>query len=676
MNKRIFNRAIKVAATLMVWVGLVFASRLTAADLTQLSIEDLMQVKVLSATKTEQTLQQTAAAVYVVTADDIRRSGATTIPEALQLVPGVEVARIDASHWAVTIRGFKGRFANKLLVLIDGRSIYNSQFSGVYWENENLFLPDIEQIEVIRGPGGALWGANAVNGVINIITKTSAQTQGGLLSLTSGNEVQAIAGMRYGGKLSDSATYRLYGQFRQHDSQRNAIDHSDGYDDWRFSGGGFRVDWDISNQDKLVVDSDLYDGRFKQDFLIPSVLAPYLNHEIASATVAGGNARLRWERQHSPTLRSSWQASYQYLDRQDPQYEVDSRTFDLDFQQDWALANNHSLIWGWGYRHNTDQFNDTRVSKLRPAQSTTHLYNAFVQDQIDLLPEQLRLATGVKIEHNSYTGWEWQPSLRLLWTPHPRHRLWTAVSRAVRTPSRGEQAVEANLLALPPLPQTGNLPTLFTVFGPGDLKAEKLVAYEAGYRGLLTERLSLDAAVFYNDYDQLILVEPTSPSPQLLGSTPYVSFPLVVGNAGAGYNVGFELAVDWRPLDDWRLRLAYSHSHSDIGQGVDTVYKLGQRYQFSVSSAWTITPELELDVWWRYVNGYDVWSFSTLGTIKVDPLSSLNFRLGWHPHPDLELSLVGTNLLDRSQLEFAPEALTVFPVAIERSIYGQIKWSF
>jgi iron complex outermembrane receptor protein len=236
--------------------------------------------------------------------------------------------------------------------------------------------------------------------------------------------------------------------------------------------------------------------------------------------------------------------------------------------------------------------------------------------------------------------------------------------------------VEVNLFALPPSPLTGNLPSLFTAYGSDHLRSETLIAYEVGYRGLWTERLAVDAAFFYNDYDHLILVSPDAPSIKNLDSITYLLFPLVGDNPGAGYNTGLELAAEWRPTDDWRLRLSYVHSHSNMQQGVDTIYELGQRQQISVSSAWNLEPNLELDVWWRYVNGFDVNTFSALGTIKIEPQSSLNFRLGWRPRQDLELSLVGTNLLDSSRVEFAAEALTAFPVAIERSLYGQIKWSF
>lgn len=665
--------------TRLAWLSLGIFPLMTVAaelDLTQFDIEALMQLKVVSAAKTEQSLQETAAAVFVVTAEDIRRSGATNVPEALRLVPGVEVARVDSSHWAVTIRGFNGLLANKLLVLIDGRSIYNNEFSGVYWENENLFMSDIERIEVIRGPGGTLWGANAVNGVINIITKEASDTQGGLVSLTAGNEEQAVASARYGGKLGDNADFRVFGQFRRRDEQVSNVDGRNADDGWRIGGGGGRIDWTPSAEDTAIVEGSWFQGRYKQHFLHSTPFPPYIEQRLSNGEAAGGSARFRWERQHADSSRSSIQGSYHYLSRESALYKVDSDAFALDFQNEFTWNAQQQWVWGLGYRRNSDQFIPTEVSNFIPPSSTSHWFSAFVQDQIELVPAQLRLTAGIKIEHNDYTGWEWQPSVRMLWSPHARHRVWGAVSRAVRTPARGEEDVRLNLSAFPPLVVTGNLPGLITVIGSDRLKSEELIAYEVGYRALLTDRLSLDTAVFYNDYDRLVILEPGTPFSVMGDSTPYLVVPLDVRSEGQGFNTGFEVAADWRPIERWRLQLAYSHAYSNMRQGVNTIYQLGKRNQFTLSSAWSLRDNLELDVWWRYVNGFDVAAFPTLDMVKVAPQHSLNFRVGWRPRKDVELSLVGTDVLDNQHLEFIQEGLAAFPTAIERSFYGQIKWSF
>lgn len=672
-----YSRIHSIHAALAVFASLgmaVASADVTIPDLTGFSIEDLMQVKVVSAAKMAQNLQDTAAAVFVITADDIRRSGVTHVMEALALAPGVQAARIDSSRWAVTIRGFNGRFANKLLVMIDGRTIYNPQFSGVYWEVQNLFLPDIERIEVIRGPGGSLWGANAVNGIIHIITKSATQTQGRSVVLAVGDEDRANIGLRYGGTLGDNAQYRVYGQFTEHDSLVGT-DGRDAGDDWYTSRGGFRLDWTPSASDRFSAQGDVYEGKFDQNYVLPLLTPPYAVRQLSTSTGSGNNLQALWEHRFSATSQMSLQAYYQYEHHDDPVYNAQSHTFDLDFQHHLSFADQKELVWGLGYRRNADRFEDTAVTAFKPSEATTQLFSTFVQGQMDLIPEQLRLTMGVKVEHNDLTGWEWQPSLRMLWVPHPDHRLWAAVSRAVRTPSRGENSVQVDLFALPPSPLTGNLPMLLTGIRAENLQSERLIAYEIGHRARWSERFSVDTTAFYHDYDRVITAIPGQPFPQLQG-TPHVVMPLDLGNLGAGYITGLELAADWHPLDNWRLRAAFSHQHSNIDQGVDSIYECGNRNQVSLFSSWNIGHDLELDAWWRYVDGVDqMITSSPSGTVKIDPYSNLSLRLGWRPVKGLELSLVGANLLDSNHLEFVQEVFT-FPVEVERSFYGQLKWDF
>ncbi|MGB5063132.1 MAG: TonB-dependent receptor [Candidatus Competibacter sp.] len=634
-----------------------------------------MSIEVVSATRLVQSLLDTAAAVFVITAEDIRRSGATNVMEALRLAPGVEVARIDSSRWAITIRGFNGRFANKLLVLIDGRSIYNPQFSGVYWELQDLFLPDIERIEVIRGPGGSLWGANAVNGVINVITKNSQDTQGGLVALTAGNEERAIAGVRYGGKLGDNTQYRVYGQFTERDGLVTP-DGRDASDDWSIGKGGFRLDWTPSAQDKVAVQGDHYEGNFDQNYVFPTLVSAFSEQQLAKVDASGGSVQARWEHQYSATSQMGLQVYYQYADRKEPLYIADTDTFDLDFQHNFALGDRQEVVWGLGYRRNGDRFTDTALATVDPNSATTELLSAFVQDQVDLIPEQLRLTAGLKLEHNDYTGWEWQPSIRMLWTPHPEHRVWAAISRAVRTPSRGEENAQTSLYVMPPSPLTGNLPTLITLSGNNQLNAEELIAYEIGYRARLAEQFSVDATVFYNDYNQVVGAVPGTPYLETGVIPPYLVAPIKLQNTQSGYNTGFELATDWRPTQTWRLQLAYSYLHSDIRQPNDPLDHSANLNQISLLSSWNLPNDLELDAWGRYVsNDGTIPTLSPFNRVKIDPYFSLNLRLGWRPRKDLEFSLVGANLLDKGHLEFMQEAYT-YPVEVQHSLYGQIKWSF
>ena len=349
----------------------------------------------------------------------------------------------------------------------------------------------------------------------------------------------------------------------------------------------------------------------------------------------------------------------------------------MDFQHNFALTDQQEIIWGFGYRRNSDEFKDTTFSIVNPKGSMTNLFSGFIQDQANLIPKQLRLTAGVKVEHNDFSGWEWQPSIRMLWTPQPDHHLWTAISRSVRTPSRGEEDAQVNLFVLPPSPLTGDLPTLFAIYGSGNLDAESVVSYEIGYRGQLAERFSIDATAFYNIYDNLITTVPTTPFPAVGAVPPYLITPLELQNAASGYNTGFELAVDWRPMQDWRLQLAYTNLYQNTTwEGTQVFNPHGNLNQVSLFSSWNLSHDFELDIWWRYVNQNGlVETLSPSGNVKIDPYSSLNLRLGWRPHRDLELSLVGANLFNAAHLETVQEAYT-FPVEVEPSVYGQLKWNF
>jgi iron complex outermembrane receptor protein len=666
-----------VATLLAAWA----ANPAAAIDLTQLSIEELMNVEVVSATKQTQRLADAASAIFVITQDDIRRSGVTSVPEALRLAPGVHVARMSSNQWAITIRGFNGRYANKLLVLVDGRSIYTSAFAGVYWEIQDLLIEDIERIEVIRGPGPSLWGANAVNGVINILTKAAVDT-GNLVSVTVGSPENTVVSARYSGSLSENAHYRLYGK---HLNQGGLLDLQgrDAEDDWRLGSGGFRLDWTPSGRDSINLYGGLYDGTLNQNLLTPSVTPPYSQLERDTAQVSGGHLQGRWERVLSDTSRLSLQLYYQNQQRDDAILGVDIDTYDLEFQHTFALGERNALIWGLGYRHYRDDYQPTALGSMTPSQLDYDLFSAFVQDQISLIPQQLELIFGARLEHNDFTGWELQPNARLLWTPHPQHRVWAAVSRAVRTPSQGDIGVALDLLVVPP--QTAQnplpLPSLSVFQGNPAFASEKLTAYELGYRTWPTERLSLDLTAFYNEYDDLRAVEPRYDLATLEGG--YLQVPSWFVNAMQGQTHGFELAANWQPADRWRLQLAYSWLRVKLQDkpGFSGLFPLVRdgsqpRHQVSLLSSFDIRYDLEFDLWLRYVDEIPELAVGTLaGVTAVDSYFSLNARLGWRPRKDWELSLVGTNLLGPSHVEFVQETLP-FPEQVEHSIYGQLKWSF
>lgn len=649
-------------------------------DLTHLSIEELMDIKVVSLTKQVRPLGDTASAVFIITQEDIRRSGVTTVPEALRLAPGVHVGRIDGQKWGVSIRGFNGHFANKLLVLIDGRSIYTPTFSGVPWEVQNLLLDDIERIEVIRGPGASLWGANAVNGVINILTKHAAEAKN-LLSVTVDQHGKTNVGVRHGGALGSNAHYRISGKYRQQGGLLDA-ENRDAEDDGELGSGGFRLDWAPSSQDRFTLQGDLYDEKFQQNLTVPLLTPPYQRRLQDHATSTGGSLQGRWERIFTSGAKTDLKLYYQREKHNDALLGQELEIFDLDFQHAFTLDQRHSWIWGMGYRHHRDHYTAAELASLTPARKNYDLFNFFLQDQITLIPDNLDFTLGAKVEHNDFTGWEFQPSARLLWSPRPQHRLWAAASHAVRTPARVDRGVEWNLLALPPGAIRAPLPGLVLFQGNPDFGSEKLDAYEIGYRVWPTTGLSIDLTAFYNEYDDLRVVDIRNDL--ITMGNGYLQLPSRFVNAGQGQTYGFEAAIKWRPLDWWRLQLAYSYLQARLWAKPGITNPLlatrsgsQPRHQFSLLSSYDLRDDLDFDLWFYYVDALPDLMTISLPTFStpVDAYFSVNARLAWRPRRDLELSIVGSNLLGPSHVEFVREPYP-FPERVERNIYFQFKWSF
>lgn len=654
-------------------------------DLTGLAIEDLMNIEVISTAKQAQPLADAASAIFVITQEDLRRTGVTSVPEALRMVPGMQVARIDANKWAITARGFNGRFAASLLVLIDGRTVYTPTFSGVYWEVQDLLLEDIERIEVIRGPGASLWGANAVNGVINIITKHAADTQGGLVNFTVGTEERAILGLRYGGQIGDNAFYRVYGKYLERDS---LVDErgEDAGDNWDLQRGGFRFDWDPTSQHILSFQGDVYQGSLDQNLTVPTLTPPFSQVESDNVQVSGGFLQGHWEFIQSPTSQFTVQTYYQREKREELILREERDTFDVEFQHNFSWGERQQIVWGLGYRYTKDDFTNTPLTVFAPTDRDTNLFNVFLQNTIQFLDDQLALTLGTKLEHNDYTGWELQPSVRALWAPHPNHRVWAAVSRAVRTPSRGENDARLNVVALPPVPPLG-LPLVLAASGDSSFNSEELIAYELGYRTWPLEDLFLDLAAFYFDYDSLRQIAGVDANLLFLDNTlggPHLTAPLIINNGATGEHYGFELAVDWRVLNPWRLQLAYSFLRAERrltssgpgGNSGEIENGFDPRHQVSLRSAFAIRDNLELDVWLRYVDELKgITTVSPSGLVQIDDYVTFDIRLGWQPRQDLEFSLVGTNLLEDKNLEFVWETNT-FPTQVERGVYVQAKWFF
>ena len=482
-------------------------------DLTQLSLEQLMDIEVTTASRKKQKLSETPAAAYVITSDEIRRSTATSVPELLRQVPGLYVARIDANKWAISARGLNGRYANKLLVLVDGRSIYIPLFSGVYWEMQDTLLEDIERIEVIRGPGASMWGGNAVNGVINIITKRAEDTQGGLLTVASGTEQRGIGGIRYGVKIFDDAHLRVFGKYTRRD---NALLSTGlpAQDRSRGARGGFRLDFQESAKDQFTVQGDVYDWQGDHMLLVPMMSPPYSSQIGARQAFSGSNVLARWNR----VLSSASNLEFQfYFDRSELDHaglKEKRDTLDFDFQHRFWLGDFNEVIWGLGYRRSNDDLTSSFVYTFQPDRRNDDSYSAFVQDDVHLFSDTVRLTLGTKFEGVSfgypdgtpdYEKLTIQPNVRFMWLPTADHAFWGAVSGAVRNPSRADHDMRISAGVIPPFVEVNPspLPALVTILGNRAFQPEHLRAYELGYRAMVTEEFSVDVTGFYNLYDRL-----------------------------------------------------------------------------------------------------------------------------------------------------------------------------
>jgi len=669
-RRTLLRPLVLVATLLLTFVG---PTPLWAAEdgreLLEMSLETLMNLEVTSAAKSAQPLAEAAAAIFVISREEIRRSGVTSIPEALRLAPGVQVARISANAWAVSARGFNGRFANKLLVLMDGRSLYNSMFSGVFWDVQDTLLEDVERIEVIRGPGAVLWGANAVNGVINIITRSAEKTTGTLLTAGGGTEERAFVAARQGMRLGDHAALRIWGKGFERDGGHQT-DDGDGADDWRSLRGGLRLDGEDHRGNSYLLTGDLYRAEVGETFSIPQLTPPYSTSVDMDTRATGGFLLGRWKHLSTRGSEFALQLYYDRARNQDLVARQLREVYDLDLQHRLSPGNRHTLLWGGGYRYSPDRSGAGAVTSFSPADSNQQLFRFFLQDDIVLVEKRLRLILGAQVEHNDHSGWEIQPTLRLLGHPRRGQTLWAAVSRAVRTPARSEDDIRINQTVLPD-PAT---PTLVILQGSRSVQAEDLLALEAGYRGELGKHSSFDVAAFYHRYSNLVTVEPGTPYLETTPAPTHGVFPLVAANTMDGDSFGVELAADWQVLPSWRLQGSYSYLQLllDVDEGSNTRFKelaeTSPHHQGALRSSLNLTDNLEWDLWWRYVGD--------LPTSAIRHYQTLDARIAWRPRTGLELAVVGQNLLAPHHGEFASEHLDAARIEIERGVYGKATWQF
>lgn len=673
---RYLSKRTVLLGSLLLYLWLIpvqsFAATDPANEFLDMDISQLMDITITSVSKKEQRLSDAAAAIFVITQEDIHRSGVTHVADALALAPGIQVAKISASKWSVSSRGFAGFTSNKLLVLIDGRSVYTPAYSGTFWDMQNTLLEDIDRIEVIRGPGGTLWGANAVNGVINIITKKSSETLGGLVRAGIGDQERFQGAARYGWQLNDTTDGRIYLTYNDRDSNTlKDLGGGDANDSWQSYQGGFRFDGGAAESNEWTLQGDIYQNKGDQ-IIYPfwTLTPPYLTTNYDDLDSTGGNILGRFRQEFNKDNALTIQAYYDYNDRDDEFYQQTFNTIDLDVQYQTSLGDRNALTMGTGYRRIDGDFEPT--SQIRLEDSTDDLFNIFLQDEIKLIDDALWLTLGVKWEHNEYTDAEWQPSVRLVYKPADNHSVWGSVARAVRTPSILEQKGSL-LVGVTPTP-VGVVPIAFK--GNENFDSEIIIAYEMGYRWQPSNSLSTDFAIFYNDYDDLYSLKPS------MGMTG-VDMDFINGTYGDSH--GFEAAVDWKAASWLSVTLTYSYIDSEFT--IENKYEVGElnglfsaatpNHQASLFSSINVAENIQVNLWLRYVD-----EISTRSTVEqfavAHPLDEhvlFDANLIWSLTDNLEFMLVGQNLLNSSQLQYS--ALLYTPATeIERSVYAKLTFHF
>ncbi|HLA35073.1 MAG TPA: TonB-dependent receptor [Rhodocyclaceae bacterium] len=671
------------------FLALRFAASCAATPSAQnpidLSLEDLLNVEVMTASRKSQHLQDVAAAIFIITRDDIERSGVASLPEALRMAPGVNVARLANSRWAVSVRGFNGRFANKLLVLMDGRSLYSPLFSGVIWENEDTLLEDIDRIEIVRGPTAALWGSNAVNGVINIITRRARDTQGTQATLGGGSEERVFASLRHGVE-SSAGHFRLWGK----GFARDAATYPDGQrGDDASQGGriGWRGDWSFAPGHKTTLSGDLYDG-FQNDRWHEPDIAQANGQRMRTLKQRGhgGHLLVRHELSHDigTGAESALQLYLTHSDTRLPEAVHERRTtVDLDFQTRAPLAKHHDLIWGVGLRRSSDDIESEGTFLYSPQRQTYHLISLMVNDDIALIPDRLNLMVGARIEHHPLTGLASQPHARVMWLPSSTQAVWASLSRGVRTLSRSEVDLQLNL-SVSPATATLPLPQLLQ-FQPGRtslFSAEKATALEFGYRHQFNSQFLVDVTAFVTRYRDLGSGYLGSPSLTPLPSPTHILQPVILSSTLETRTHGLEASLDFHPLDAWRIQTSYSLlSMKSTALTADPYNQSGAhsndatapKNQLSVRSSHTLGERRYFDLWLRHTGALDIGD--DLGN-RIPAYTTLDLRYAWRPQPKLELAVVGQNLLSRRHSEFIPDLVRSDTTQVDRGLYFKAKWQF
>jgi iron complex outermembrane receptor protein len=675
--KRIHSSGISTLSLLALLAGATSAQT-TPADITDLSLDQLSNIKVTSVAKKEQKLSQVAAAVYVITQEQIARSGLTSVPELLRLAPGLDVQRVNGNQWSISARGFDGVYANKLLVLIDGRSVYSPIFSGVYWDLGMPMLEDIDRIEVIRGPGATIWGANAVLGVINIITKKTTDTLGTMVTGAAGNSERVQGGARFGGSFG-ATTYRasVFGADNEELQQANGTGANDGSSSEQ---GAFRIDH-AGKKDSWTIEANLFRSSTNSTGIQVSLSAQSLVLVPAQIDSLAGDITSEWRRRVSDTAELRIRSYYEYADRPvSVASTVASQTWDNEVQFDFLAAKRHHLSVGAGERLIGTLVSTRSPYSFNPSSTTYTDVNGYAQDEIHFFDDQLLFTAGAKLEHNGLSGWAIEPSANLVWLLTKRQSVWTSVARAVRTPTVYERSVTLPFSIIPASPLSGGLPVVPEVVGTSAFGNELVDDYEAGYRAELTKRLSFDIDLYYDRASKIRAFVPGAPS-VVFGSSPYLAIPASIANGFDGVGKGAESALSWEVFRAWKLAGSYSYNAMRTaelaGLPAGTIDGSGAKpthTKLKLQSYWNLAKSLQLDTFAYWTNQADVYS-STPFNVSVPPYWRLDVRLGYRINAHWQLSLSGQNLLQARHLEGVPELLTEYSY-VNRSAYLKSTWRF
>ncbi|MBQ0724658.1 MAG: TonB-dependent receptor [Cycloclasticus sp.] len=676
----------RIIKTLVVVCLLLFSLSLSANEVDNsfdLNLEELLGVEVTSVSKQRQPLSDSPAAIYVVSNKDIVSSGATSIPQALRGVPGLHVAQIDSQKWAVSSRGFNGRFNNKLLVLMDGRAIYSPLFSGVYWEAQDTLMSDIDRIEIIRGPSAAIWGANAVNGVINIITKHSADTIGGYAELGVGDYEQGFAGFRYGAKLGDGITARAYAKGFERDSlehngqDMNPIQHMlmtgvNTDNGWRQQQAGGRIDMKLDQSATLSLSADIYRGEINQLSFKPILTPFYTEYSVDNFNSSGWNVLANYTKALSATSEYNLKVYFDHTKREESFVEASIDTIDIDFQHQFNAWQRHNVVWGLGYRFIENDLEGSSSIDVSEVSKNRTLWSGFIRDEITLSENALWLTLATRVEHNSYTGMEWQPNARLVWKLSDQHKLWSSVAYSVRTPSQAEDATGINIAVVPPVPAP--FPTEIVLHGDEQYESEELLAYEVGYRFSPTDRISVDATVFYNKYDKLRSTSTGAfVGPEILPVPHFTQF-LQVGNDADGHSYGLEISNQWVASEKLKFKLNYGFIQSDFSEG-QTQNTEAPKHIASLSAEWLMHQDVDINMMWRYVDEAAILDIAAGGSETIDAYHGVDIGVTWRVLPKVSLSAFGKNLFYGDHVEYKPELFHI-PYRVEPSFYGKVTIDF